>query len=83
MSSAQMAISEIGVSFPDDTFGEESRRGIPFTYILRDVLQYDASLAAAKKRMTDAHRTCDLILGVGDGKVRPGERAATAAHGSG
>ena len=28
---AQMAISEIGVSFPDDTFGKESRFGIPFT----------------------------------------------------
>ncbi len=26
-----MAISEIGVSFPDDSFGEESRFGIPFT----------------------------------------------------
>jgi hypothetical protein len=26
-----MAISEIGVSFPDDTFGKESRFGIPFT----------------------------------------------------
>jgi len=26
-----MAISEIGVSFPDDTFGEESRFGVPFT----------------------------------------------------
>ena len=26
-----MAICEIGVSFPDDTFGEESRYGVPFT----------------------------------------------------
>ena len=26
-----MAISEIGVSYPDDTFGKESRFGIPFT----------------------------------------------------
>lgn len=31
MSSAQTAISEIGVSFPDDTFGAESRFGTPFT----------------------------------------------------
>lgn len=31
MSSAQMAISEIGVSYPDDSFGEESRFGVPFT----------------------------------------------------
>lgn len=31
MSSVKMAISEIGVSFPDDTFGKESRFGVPFT----------------------------------------------------
>ena len=41
MSSVQMAISEIGASFPDDTFGKESRKGTPFTYLLRDVLQFD------------------------------------------
>eukprot|EP00038_Savillea_parva_P029587 m.72054 g.72054 ORF g.72054 m.72054 type:complete len:452 (-) comp8758_c0_seq1:77-1432(-) len=72
ISSQQMAISEIGVSFPDDTFGKESRFGIPFTYILRDILQYDNSLADAEKRLTDAHRTCDLIFGVGDGKADGG-----------
>jgi len=31
MSSQKMAISEIGVSCPDDTFGDESRFGVPFT----------------------------------------------------
>lgn len=31
ISSVKIAISEIGVSFPDETFGEESRFGIPFT----------------------------------------------------
>ena len=31
ISSYQLAISEIGVSFPDDTFGKESRFGTPFT----------------------------------------------------
>lgn len=41
ISSVQMAISEIGVSFPDETFGKESRFGIPFTYILRDIIQFD------------------------------------------
>ena len=35
ISSERMAISEIGVSFPDDTFGEESRFGIPFTVSLQ------------------------------------------------
>ncbi len=31
ISSAQMAISEIGVYFADESFGEESRFGYPFT----------------------------------------------------
>lgn len=28
-----------GVAFPDSTFGAESRSGIPFTFLLRDILQ--------------------------------------------
>ena len=31
VSSLKLAISEIGVTFPDNTFGEESRFGVPFT----------------------------------------------------
>ena len=31
VSSAKLAISEIVVSFPDATFGKESRFGVPFT----------------------------------------------------
>eukprot|EP00056_Hartaetosiga_gracilis_P018864 m.12224 g.12224 ORF g.12224 m.12224 type:complete len:441 (-) comp7141_c0_seq1:1530-2852(-) len=74
MSSVQMAISEIGVSFPDSSFGKESRFGIPFTFILRDILQFDKDIGSAMQRLTDAHRTCDLIFGVGDGK-QPGPQA--------
>lgn len=66
-SSSQLAISEIGVSFPDATFGKESRVGIPFTFLLRDILQFDSSVDDSIKRIQDATRTCDLILGVGDG----------------
>ncbi|XP_041374954.1 protein dcd1B-like [Gigantopelta aegis] len=69
MNSKKMAISEIGVSFPDDTFGDESRFGIPFTNILRDILNYDNTLDDSISRIANAKRTCDLILGVGDGKV--------------
>ncbi|KAL5471501.1 hypothetical protein EMCRGX_G029624 [Ephydatia muelleri] len=69
MSSVQTAISEIGVSFPDDTFGKESRFGTPFTYLLRDILQFDETLFDAMNRISTARRTCDLILGVGDGKI--------------
>ena len=31
ISSQMISISEIGVSFPDESFGAESRFGIPFT----------------------------------------------------
>jgi hypothetical protein len=75
MSSVKTGTSEIGVSFPDDTFGKESRFGIPFTYILRDMLQFDNTLADAEKRITTSHRTCDLILGFGDGKDQTGINA--------
>lgn len=67
-SSASTATCEIGVAFPDDTFGKESRFGIPFTYILRDLLQFDNTLQDAQNRINSAHRTCDLILGFGSGK---------------
>jgi hypothetical protein len=30
MSSSQTAISEIGVSYPDETFGDEDPFGVPF-----------------------------------------------------
>jgi len=69
MSSTQLAISEIGVSYPDDTFGKESRFGVPFTYLMRDVIQFDKTVDDSINRITSATRTCDLILGVGDGKL--------------
>jgi isopenicillin-N N-acyltransferase-like protein len=70
ISSQQMAVSEIGVSFPDSThFGNESFEGIPFVYLLRDVLQFDQSYTDSVTRLETANRTCDLILGVGDGKA--------------
>lgn len=64
----QLAVSEIGVYFSDETFGKESRFGNPFTFVLRDVLQWDSSLEQSVARMKTTKRTCNLILGVGDGK---------------
>jgi len=69
MSSTQLAISEIGVTFPDDTFGFESRFGVPFTFLMRDIIQFDQTLDDSITRISSAQRTCDLILGVGDGKL--------------
>jgi len=69
LSSAQMAIGEIGVSYPDATFGEESWVGVPFVFLMRDVMQWDATLEAGLARIHAATRTCNLILGLGDAKV--------------
>lgn len=63
-----MAVSEIGVSYPDATFGKESRFGNAFTFLLRDVLQFDTTIDETIHRMKTTKRTCNLILGAGDGK---------------
>ena len=76
ISSKQMAISEIGVSFPDKSFGKESREGVPFTFLLRDILQFDNTLDDSINHIKNAHRTCDLILGVGDGKPQQNKSSA-------
>ena len=63
-----MAVSEIGVSYPDETFGKESRFGNVFTYLLRDLMHFDQNLTESIERLKNAKRTCDLLFGVGDGK---------------
>eukprot|EP01114_Cavostelium_apophysatum_P018333 TRINITY_DN5657_c0_g1_i6.p1 TRINITY_DN5657_c0_g1~~TRINITY_DN5657_c0_g1_i6.p1 ORF type:complete len:445 (-),score=105.18 TRINITY_DN5657_c0_g1_i6:1206-2540(-) len=68
MSEVQTAISEIGVLFTDNTWGEESRFGYPFTYVLRDLLQFDNTVDDATNRLANTDRTCDLLFGFGDGK---------------
>ena len=69
------AISEIGVSFPDDSFGQgtdntpkEKLKGEPFVFVLRDLLQLDSSIEEATTHLTNIERTCNLILGFGDGQ---------------
>jgi len=66
MSSVHMAVSE---KVTDHPFGESSRFGIPFNFLMRDVLQFDANLDAAITRMSNAARTCNIWLGCGDGKA--------------
>jgi len=65
----KLAISEIGVAYPDESFGDESRIGIPFIFLLRDILAFDNTVDDATIRISTTRRTCDLILGVGDGKL--------------
>jgi len=68
LSEQLLGISEIGVGYPDSTFGSQSRVGYPFIFLLRDILQFDYTIDDAINRMINAHRTCNLLLGVGDGK---------------
>ena len=55
------------MSYPDESFGPEEyfAPGYPFGYLIRDVLQFDASLDEATFRIQNATRTCDLLLGAG------------------
>ena len=76
MSAAGLGFSEIGVSYPDDSFGQgtentppEKVHGKPWMYVARDMLQFDDSVDQAIANIQAANRTCNLILGVGDGEA--------------
>jgi predicted Zn-dependent protease with MMP-like domain len=45
--------------------GSDSRAGVPFTFLMRDVAQYDRTIDDAHNRMVNTHRTCSVFLGVG------------------
>lgn len=74
-SAVNLAISEIGVSYPDASFGGHVPQGkiplpgVPFVFMLREILQSDFTIDDAANRMSNNRRTCDLILSVGDGKL--------------
>ncbi len=66
ISTEQLAISEIGDDYnkEDDTLA-----GIPFMFLLRDVLQFDNSLDESIERIKSATRTTSLLYGIGDGEL--------------
>jgi len=70
ISDKQLGISEIGASYSDSSFGSESRIGVPFIFLLKNILMYDVTVDDATNRMINSRRTCDLMLGVGDGKLK-------------
>ena len=77
MSSNKIGISEIGVSYPDKKwFGTESFVGIPFVFLERKIIQYGTSVFDAMDMITNANRTCDLILGVADGNAKTARMVA-------
>eukprot|EP00672_Neobodo_designis_P026182 CAMPEP_0174832426 /NCGR_PEP_ID=MMETSP1114-20130205/3671_1 /TAXON_ID=312471 /ORGANISM="Neobodo designis, Strain CCAP 1951/1" /LENGTH=455 /DNA_ID=CAMNT_0016066285 /DNA_START=48 /DNA_END=1415 /DNA_ORIENTATION=+ len=68
MSSNRIGISEIGISYPDSTFGKESYVGIPFVFLERKIVQHANDVFDAMDMIKTANRTCDLVLGVADGR---------------
>lgn len=66
MSEAPLAISEIGDDYDqaNDTFA-----GMPFMFMLRDVLQFDDGVDAAIARIKKTPRTTSLMYGIGDGRL--------------
>ena len=65
ISSAAIAISEIGDDYDakNDTFD-----GMPFVYMLRDILQFDRTLEEAIDRVRRTPRTTSIMYAIGDGK---------------
>ena len=65
ISSIPLAISEIGDDYDaaHDTFD-----GIPFAFLLRDILQFDPDLDSAIARVRKAPRTTSLLYAIGDGR---------------
>uniref|UniRef100_A0A6B2L4U1 Acid ceramidase N-terminal domain-containing protein n=1 Tax=Arcella intermedia TaxID=1963864 RepID=A0A6B2L4U1_9EUKA len=46
--------------------GTENRFGIPWHYLLRDILQFDSDVSDAITRIANAKRTCSIHVGLGD-----------------
>lgn len=46
--------------------GTSSREGIPWHFMLRDILMWDKSVDDAINRVNQASRTCSIFIGVGD-----------------
>ena len=46
--------------------GKSTRKGIPWNFLFRDILQYDDNIEMAMKRVEQATRTCSVFLGLAD-----------------
>jgi len=65
ISSIPLAISEIGDSYDA---AHDSFDGIPFAFLLRDILQFDPDLDSAVARVRKGPRTTSLMYAIGDGR---------------
>ena len=66
ISKKRLAISQIGDDYDK---ANDTPAGIPFMFLLRDVLQFDNSLDDAIMRIKKAKRTRSIIYGIGDGEL--------------
>ncbi|MGI6457883.1 MAG: C45 family autoproteolytic acyltransferase/hydrolase [bacterium] len=66
MSSARLGISEIGDDYDREN---DSFDGMPFMFMLRDILQFDTSLQEAITRVKETRRTTSLMYAIGDGEL--------------
>lgn len=69
MSSKMLGMTSIGIELPDDTFGDESRVGLPFIFVSRYILQYLNTLDDALAYIANVQRMCHLVIGIADGKL--------------
>jgi len=76
ISSAHIAVSEIGESFGEE---HETLEGEPMPFLLRDILQRDDSLDKAVERIRNAIRTSSYLYCVGDAKSGEARAFETAA----
>ena len=65
----RIGISEIGPWWVDKNyFPSESHDGLPFVWMLRDAVQFYDKGKDVETYFKETKRTCNLLLGVGDGK---------------
>jgi len=71
----KISISANTVQLPDSSFHpsgdttQGSRKGTPYVYLLRDIMQYNTTFDDAANTIKTAHRTVNLILGLADGNA--------------
>ncbi|KAM9961271.1 hypothetical protein ACTFIR_004109 [Dictyostelium discoideum] len=49
--------------------GTSSREGIPFHFLLREIIQFDESIDEALNRIINADRTCSVFMGLGSNQT--------------
>lgn len=70
VSSELLGMGSIGITNPDNTFGNQSYVGEPFIFLQRRVLQHAKSISQVEAMISCAHRTCHLVFGAAIGRKK-------------